>query len=268
MLTGISRRQFSRGLCACGVAIAHGSTAHAQTEHSGCSVTPGEFKKSVSPTATDFSFTDTSASREGAGERSGTSGNPAFDQALAITLAKLSRTFGVLPSFSFFNEPNNFPNAVASNRVTRSNRPDGSVAYGNALLKKQLSFEQPKIGDVVGTCAHEFGHIVQFKRGSWRELKRISNGSVFRIELHADFLAGYFGGLRKLEKPDFPAADIALGLFNAGDTSYDSLSHHGTPKQRGEAVVQGYKYAVERAATFNEAFEAGLQFAKVQKLQN
>ena len=99
-------------------------------------------------------------------------------------------------------------------------------------------------------------------------LERMSNGSVFRTELHADFLAGYFGGLRKLEKPDFPAAELALGMFYVGDDHFTSAGHHGTPQQRGEAVRQGFKYAFERKAAFNETYEAGVQFAKAQTIQN
>lgn len=268
MLKSISRRQFAGGLCACGVAIGPGGAANAQSDHVGCHLTAEQFEKWVAPTASEFAFSDDRLSMGASENHSGSSGDRMFDQALAVTLAKLSKTFGVLPSFSFFSEPGGYPNAYASTQVRVSNRQDGAVAYGRNLLQEQMSNEVPNLGDVVGVCAHEFAHILQFKRGAVDDLRRISNGSVFRVELHADFLAGYFGGLRKLEKPDFPAAELALGMFAVGDYSYDSPGHHGTPKQRGEAVRQGFKYAFERKASFNEAYQAGFQFAKAQKLQN
>ena len=94
----------------------------------------------------------------------------------------------------------------------------------------------------------------------------MSGGSVFRNELHADFLAGYFGGIRKMERAEFPAADLAYGIYMVGDDHFDSRGHHGTPEQRGEAARQGFKQAYESKVSLDEAFEIGFQYAKAQKL--
>jgi hypothetical protein len=268
MLNKLSRRQFAGGLCACGLGVGHHAHAQSRASGGGCHLTPDEFQQWVAPTASEFAFVDSATSDSYGGPLGGSSGNRLFDQALAITLAKLSRTFDVLPAFAFFTEPKGHVNAYSSTEVTNRTRPDGTVAYGRNLLEEQMSDEQSGLAWVVGVCAHEFAHTVQRKRGTRRILVEMSGGSVFRNELHADFLAGYFSGLRKLEKPDFPAAELALGMYNFGDRNFGSKSHHGTPTQRGEAVRQGFKYAYERRANFEETFQAGFAFAKAQKLQN
>ncbi len=65
-----------------------------------------------------------------------------------------------------------------------------------------------------------------------------------KLELHADFLAGYFASLRKLEKPNFKAAVYADTQHKFGDFSTGSQDHHGTPEERASAIVQGFKTAV------------------------
>ena len=263
MLNSLSRRQVAVGLCSCGAAGLLGGHAHAAPGGGGCSLTVAEYETIVAPTASDFAF----AARDiGLSGESGTSGDRNFDQALAITLMKLSKTFGVLPSFSFFEEDRGI-NAFFIPVKRTPGRPDGAVAYGRKLLKWQTSDGVPNVGRVVGVCAHEFGHALQHKRGTIDKLKSMSNGSAFRNELHADFLAGYFAGIRKLEKPDFPAAEIAYGQFTVGDDQFDSKGHHGTPEQRGEAARQGFKQAYESKVSLDEAFETGFRYAKAQKLQ-
>ena len=57
-------------------------------------------------------------------------------------------------------------------------------------------------------CAHEFGHILQYQKGLIRPLQGWDSTNR-RIELHADFLAGYFAGIRKGKRPSFPAVVFA-----------------------------------------------------------
>ena len=132
------------------------------------------------------------------------SGDATFDRALSVTLLKLSETFSVLPGFAFSERIR--LNAFASSNQALG-REDGSVVFGNPLYREIMGRrEHPEVG-IVAVCAHEFGHIAQFKRGIHRIL--ISEKRVKRLELHADFLAGYFAGRRKLEMPEFPAAIFA-----------------------------------------------------------
>jgi predicted metalloprotease len=108
------------------------------------------------------------------------------------------------------------------------------------------------------TCAHEFGHIVQYKHNL---IKRLEQGqpTVKRSELHADFLAGYFAGTRKLQKPDYPAAVFATSRYVVGDFAEDK-DHHGTPEERAAAVVRGFETAYRERRSFSDAIQIGQNY--------
>jgi hypothetical protein len=186
------------------------------------------------------------------------SGDRDFDRALAETLQLLSDRFFVLPGFAFFNEPYR-ENAYAC--PTRyMGRSDGDVLFGRQLFRKIMSRrEHPEIG-IVSVCAHEFGHIAQYKYEVYKRLVG-SDGRVKRLELHADFLSGYFAGLRKRQRPDFPAAAIALTQFDFGD-DVEGAQHHGTSEERGAAVVAGYKAAYEEKLKFGYALDSGIRYVQ------
>ncbi len=180
-----------------------------------------------------------------------------FDQALAVSLLKISDVFSVLPGFAFSERVK--LNAFAS-RNTALGRADGSVVFGNSLYREIIGRrEYPEVG-IVAICAHEFGHIVQYKFGIDRIL--IVNNSVKRLELHADFLAGYFAGRRKLEMPDFPAAVFALTQYSFGDCNYGDPDHHGSSDERGAAVVAGFDSAYRAREGFAAALETGVRYAR------
>jgi hypothetical protein len=137
-------------------------------------------------------------------------------------------------------------------------RPDGDVLFGRKLFREIMSRrEHPEIG-IVSVCAHEFGHIAQYKYGVYNRLLG-SNMRVKRLELHADFLSGYFAGIKRLEHPDYPAATFALTQFDYGDYSKD-IEHHGTPDERGDAVVAGYRAGYDERLKFGFALERGIQY--------
>jgi hypothetical protein len=128
------------------------------------------------------------------------SGDRDFDRALAETLVFLSDRFFVLPSFAFVNEPGS-PNAFAF-PTWRMGRLDGSVLFGRKMFQKVMSRpEHPEIG-IVAVCAHEFGHIAQSKYGVDNRLVGSSRRTK-RLELHADFLSGYFAGVKSEVAPEF-----------------------------------------------------------------
>jgi len=187
----------------------------------------------------------------------GGSGDKDFDRALANTLARLCDMFTVLPGFAFFNEDQG-PNAFAS-PSRRLKRVDGSVVFGQQLLGKLMAATEHPAGGVAAVCAHEFGHVLQYKRGLHRTLIA-ADGRVKRLELHADYLAGYFSGRRKLENPVFPAAVFANTQFNAGDNMLSHPQHHGTPEERGRAVVEGFKAAFHGKQSFDEAVASGVSY--------
>jgi hypothetical protein len=187
-------------------------------------------------------------------------GNREFDYALALTLSRMTDMFGVLPGFSFFDDYDG-ENAYAT-PATKLKRADGTVLFGKRyFMKAMLLPESPEVG-VVATCAHEFGHIVQWKH---KLMTRLSEGqpTVKRIELHADFFAGYFAGARKREKPDFPAAVFATTRHSRGDFS-TGKSHHGTPDERAAATVRGFETAYRERRSFADAITIGMNY--VQRL--
>lgn len=189
------------------------------------------------------------------------SGNPIFDRALAITLVKLTRAFDALPGFGYFQEsPNENPNAMALPYARLAN-PDGTVLFGRRLLDKLLALPDHPEVSVTAVCAHEWGHILQYKRGL-RDRLLADSSTVKPMELHADYLAGYFAGLRRRDNPGYPAAVIALTQYNVGDPYNYSPDHHGTKKERGAAVVAGFEAAYHHNRPLDEAVEAGIGLAR------
>ncbi|MGK7863063.1 ImmA/IrrE family metallo-endopeptidase [Falsiroseomonas sp. E2-1-a4] len=186
------------------------------------------------------------------------SGDREFDFSLAQTLGRLSRLFEVLPGFAYFNDGRS-KNAYATTAV-RGEGQDGTVLFGQNMLSYLL--RQPEHPDVAvaAVCAHEFGHILQFKHGLHRSL--ILNGRVRPAELQADFFAGYFAGVRKRERPNFPAAVFATTKHSLGDSMLDNPDHHGTPDERAAAIVLGFQIGHREARGLPQAIEAAEAYAR------
>ena len=185
------------------------------------------------------------------------SGDPTFDYALAQTLARLTATLQVLPGFAYYDDHDGM-NAFASSAV-RMHKADGTVLFGGRLLKRLMSGNDHPDVAVTAICAHEYGHILQFKRGLIPRL-RAGQSTVKRAELHADFLAGYYAGRRKLEKRDYPAAVFAATQHAFGDNQVNHPSHHGTPTERAAAIVEGFKAGYEQGRPLDDAIAAGMTY--------
>jgi predicted metalloprotease len=135
------------------------------------------------------------------------------------------------------------------------------VIFGRNLLNRLLKLREAPDVAVAAVVAHEFGHIAQFKNNLKRPLL-IGQDSVKRLELHADFLAGYFAGRRKLDRPDFPAAVFATTQYAAGDYRPERVSHHGTPEERANAIVKGFEVAFRDRRSPGEALQIGVKYAQ------
>jgi hypothetical protein len=183
------------------------------------------------------------------------SGDRDFDRALVHTLAKCADLLQVLPGFAFFDD-SAAPNAYATNRV-RMQRADGTVIFGKTLLRELLRRPEAPDACVASVCAHEFGHILQFKTGLAQRLTA-NQPTVKRLELHADFLAGYFAGTRKKERQSFPAAVFAMTQYMYGDTGVNNPQHHGTHEQRGAAVVHGFEASYRQHLGLSDAIQQGI----------
>jgi hypothetical protein len=233
------------------VLVVRDTWAQAPTARRGCDVDDVQLKALLGNNPTSFSFNiNTDEIRNG-------SGNKDFDRALAHTLAKLSDWFTVLPGFAFYDDGNS-PNALAS-PSRRLGRADGSVVFGKAMLSELMARKEHPETCVAAVCAHEFGHITQYKHGLRTRLVG-SNGRVKRLELHADFLAGYFAGRRKLERADFPAAVFATTQHSYGSKDFGDADHHGTPDERGNAVVAGFDSAYRARLPLGQAIERGIDY--------
>src|SRR5262249_15312009 len=149
------------------------------------------------------------------------SGDKNFDFALAQTLSKISRTFGVVPGFAYYDDTG-APNAFATPKVRLKNR-DGTVLMGINLFRQLRNApDSPEVA-IAGVCSHEFGHIVQYKYGL---IEKVNAGqpTIKRSELQADYLAGYFAGVRKRERPSYPAAVVAVAQHGSGDTAFNNAN--------------------------------------------
>lgn len=123
----------------------------------------------------------------------GGSGDASFDAALGRhVLSPLANEFQVNPGFGYHQEKQHLEhgdeNALAST-FTRVSRTQGTVVLGLNLLQRFLAVPGGDFA-VMAICAHEFAHIKQFDGEYAAKISQTLPG--YCIELHADFLAGYF----------------------------------------------------------------------------
>jgi hypothetical protein len=186
------------------------------------------------------------------------SGDKLFDYALAHSLAKIAGAFEILPGFAYYDDGEHL-NAYATPAKSLRSDSDGSVFFGLNFLKKLRALpESPEVAAVT-VCAHEFGHIVQYKH-SLIETVNAGQPTVKRCELQADYFAGYFTGLRKRELSSYPAAVAAFAQFTVGDTQFADRGHHGIPEERGAAVVRGFEAAFREQKSLATAIEESTRY--------
>jgi len=178
------------------------------------------------------------------------SGNPIVDSFNQQEALNLVQTFQLSPRVFYMIDQS--PNALATPEVANAFGPDGTVLLGRNLLTEQLT-RDPTGATVVAVMAHEFGHLAQFKRGGVN-----ANEPARRMELHADFMAGWYLRLRGQYSWTnlMPALRI---FFDLGDYQFNSPQHHGTPAERLSAAQAGFSSGAGSAA---QAYALGLQYVK------
>lgn len=111
---------------------------------------------------------------------------------------------------------------------------------------------------LVGCLAHEFGHVIQytskcdinfhphqrgddvFKRARCMDNLQLPNhNSPVILELHADFMGGWLLG-RKGLLTTTTFQGFSRYLFSLGETFFGTRVHHGTPRQRLNAMAAGW----------------------------
>jgi hypothetical protein len=187
------------------------------------------------------------------------SGDPEFDLALAQGLARISALLDVAPGFAYYDDSTDGKNAYAT-PVVRLNGKDGTVLFGQGLLKQLLNSPESPDACIAAVCAHEFGHVLQNKHDLMGKLME-GQATVKRVELQADFFSGYFAGVRKLERPSFPAAVFAVTQFSFGDNMVNDPGHHGTKEERAQAIVAGFKVGHSGKKEISQLISAANDYA-------
>lgn len=195
-------------------------------------------------------------------DRIESSGNSRFDLALGAVLADLASRFNVRPGFGYFDDRGT-PNAIAL-PVSQLAFSQGTVLFGREMLSQAM---KNSYGDmfVMGICAHEFAHIVQFFSGFYERLT-VGRKTKKLLELHADFLSGYYIGLRKIKYSNSELIALGRSWEILGDSNFTDPNHHGTQEERISALEQGYKLARTRPEFgIQAACEVGLRYLNTLK---
>ena len=185
-----------------------------------------------------------------------TTGDPGLDKALGRALVRMSKTFGEQPGFGFIDDSDGM-NAYAT-PDTQVTGTWGTVMFGREMFRDLMARNADEGMSVIAVAAHEFAHVAQFRSGL-HDRMLAGQPTVRRIELHADYLAGYFLGFRKRENPAISVWASGKTLYEIGDYSFNDRNHHGTPAQRVEAAETGFALGKDGVA-YADAFTRGAEY--------
>jgi hypothetical protein len=194
---------------------------------------------------------------------SSSTGDRMLDRQLALEANRLSRVFDTRPAMKILYGPEDLAtNALADSSLQLVEGTQGAILVGKELLELELRKNRRNWGGLViaGVLAHEFAHMLQYKLGYY---SRLSGAS---LELHADFLAGYYLGLKKREGHAMDIGAFMDGAYVLGDYSVDDPDHHGTPAERRRAVRSGYQLAVQSQKSMAIAEAARVGAGSVDEL--
>ncbi|HUI28953.1 MAG TPA: hypothetical protein VLX91_01960 [Candidatus Acidoferrales bacterium] len=176
-----------------------------------------------------------------------TTGVPDLDVRINQEGTLIYNVFGVDPNMFLFDDQGS-PNAFAAPQVITLVGYTGTVYFGLGLIRDQLWNMNEGGVAVAGIMAHEFAHILQFKNGC--QLMGEAR------ELDADFMAGYYLGRKNYIIPT-NIVGFANSLFSMGEYFFWSPAHHGTPTERVNAMVTGFRHSSQPLA---EAYSYGITY--------
>jgi predicted metalloprotease len=167
------------------------------------------------------------------------SGNRELDGALSSEMTTQSAFFGYRPAFVLYRggEKNA---AATTERRPEYQETNGTILYNLELLTEQLGVSHWGGTIVAGVVAHEFGHIHQYFSGYMERLRSMDSTVKF-VELHADFLSGFYMGGKS---GTISITDYTNAFFDIGDNQVKNADHHGTPEERFLAIKGGFNYRV------------------------
>jgi hypothetical protein len=189
-----------------------------------------------------------------------TSGNSDLDRSISLELSHVAETFNVLPGFGFYDDSDS-PNAFALDEDLIVNTK-GTVIFGKQLLSDELAQQSWGGLAVAGFIAHEFGHIFQYQSKFYSLLTQAQSTDRL-LELHADFLAGYYLGLKRLRSGEMDIKAFLDSLYLMGDTDFNSPEHHGTPIEREQVMLAGYKIGLTNNNNIQQVAEMGMNLIAI-----
>jgi hypothetical protein len=171
----------------------------------------------------------------------GTTGQAFIDNQIKVEAKNMNEAFNVYPGVTYFVTPKGVGgNAHALVEDLFKVKMDGTVLMGLTLIQEIYdSFGDQGDSALIGILAHEWAHIYQFNDNKLKAMP------VTWRELQADFLAGWFLGLRMNEGLILDMKSFSRTVWVLGDFGFTNPDHHGTPKQRTFAMLEGYAYARE-----------------------
>lgn len=226
----------------------------------GCLISHNEFEE-VRGSSTAFG--DMRVSLFDRGKHIRTTGDAALDRALDASIKRLSDLFGQVPAFGFYREEDH-PDISTMNAFATKERTDipgtwGTIGFGTTLFEREMTQFDKNGSTVVAIIAHEFGHIWAMRDGVMDQMNA-GQKTVRRSELHADFLAGYFLGLRKKSAPALSLHAAGELFSRIGDYNTQGKNHHGTPEERVAASEAGFKVSYLENRDARYAFRAGMEY--------
>jgi hypothetical protein len=184
--------------------------------------------------------------------------NPTVAEAMHEDADALRNAYGV-DAVGVFVQERGSPNACATSTVVTDDdvgapvgyHPDGTVFFGVKLIGEEIDAENGYGWAIPAIEAHEFAHILQYKRHFPLE------GTKW-CELHADFMAGWFMAWRIFHAPT--NAVPGMDSFNKmGDNDFTNPQHHGTPAARTAAYKAGFD-CLPTNPTASQAYDAGIAY--------
>jgi hypothetical protein len=144
-----------------------------------------------------------------------TFGNDRLNNALIAELKHITSIIPVDPGFKYLRDDAS-PNAFAiPDTIVPGTR--GTCVFGINLVKQEINASPYGGVAVAGICAHECGHIFQFNS---KYSAMLAGRTAKYVELHADYIAGYYMGRRRQFNSDRIAV-FAKSLFAKGDYAYN-----------------------------------------------
>lgn len=261
----ISRRSVALGISALGCSHAAAPVALGQTPRTrlsnvrGCRLSSQEAHQ-LAGRGLKLGVSFESIAEAGGGRR--TTGNPEMDRALDRSIKRLADTFGLFPGFGFFDDTPGREAFAFDGTLPQLPHTKGLVLYGDQLFKHLITVD-PTGAAVMWVMAHEFAHVWLFMREDDSKLGPPNTPvSGKRIELHADYLAGFYLGQRKRENPSITLLKTGPEIWNLGDTNFNDPLHHGTSAERLAAAEAGFHISFIENRDAKAAYTAGLEYVK------